>query len=141
MGRQQNPRITEFSTFIRHRRTELGISLVQLEQRTGIHNSRLSRWERGVEMPDRPERLTPLAHGLEVPVADLYTLAGIDLSGQLPTLRPYLRSKYGAALPADALAEIVAYVDRVAGRYGVSTGPASGEDEQPFPSDEVAYSM
>lgn len=82
-------------------------------------------------MPDRAERLAALARGLEVPPADLFALAGIDLPDELPTLRPYLRSKYGAALPAEALAEIARYVDGVASRYGVTTGPAPGEDEIP----------
>lgn len=134
MGRQQNPRITEFSSFIRARRHELGISLGQLEARTGLHNSRISRWERGIEMPDRPERLVALAAGLEVPTADLYALAGVDIPDELPTLRPYLRSKYGGALPDEALAEIARYSDQIASRYGVSTGPAPGEDELPTPT-------
>ena len=132
MSRQQNPRITHFSTFIRQRRQELGISLMQLSERTGLHDSRLSRWERGLEMPDRPERLAALATGLEVPTADLYALAGIDLPDELPTLRPYLRSKYGGALPDEALAEIARYSDQIAAQYGVSTGPVNGEDEIPL---------
>ena len=84
-------------------------------------------------MPDRPDRLIALAKGLEVPSADLYALAGIDLPETLPTLRPYLRSKYGTALPPQALADIAAYVERVASSYGITTGPAPGEDEQPLP--------
>jgi len=87
-------------------------------------------------MPDRPERLAALAAGLEVPTADLYALAGIDLPDELPTLRPYLRSKYGGALPDEALAEIARYSDNVARRYGVTTGPAPGEDELPLPTNE-----
>jgi len=133
MSRQQNPHITDFSQAIHQRRQELGLSLTVLESRTGIHNSRLSRWERGIEMPDRPDRLIALARGLEVPAADLYSLAGIDLPETLPSHRPYLRSKYGAALPPEALEQIAGYADRIAARYGISTGPAPGEDEQPLP--------
>ena len=133
MGRSQNPRITEFSQFILARRQELEISLLELERRTGLHNSRISRWERGVEMPDRPERLAALAAGLEVSTADLYAVAGVDIPDDLPTLRPYLRSKYGDALPEEALADIAQYSERVASRYGVTTGPAPGEDELPEP--------
>ena len=48
-------------------------------------------------MPSRPDRLTALAAGLE--------------------------------LPPEAIADIEAYSARVAARYGVSTGPAPGEDE------------
>jgi transcriptional regulator with XRE-family HTH domain len=129
MSRQQNPRITEFSQFIRQRRTELGLSLTALEDRTGFHNSRLSRWERGIEMPDRADRLHALAHGLEVPVAELFSLAGIDIPADLPSHRLYLRSKYGAALPPEALGAIADYADQIASHYGVSTGPRPGEDE------------
>src|SRR4051794_15051209 len=70
--------------FLLHRRVELGLSLAQLETRTGIHMSRLNRWERGEDHPGRPERLTALAQGLEVPAADLYLLAGMDLAPELP---------------------------------------------------------
>ncbi len=129
MSRTENPRVTDFSEFLRNRRQELGLSLVDLEQRTGLHNSRLSRWERGIEMPDRVERLSQLARGLDVPVADLYALAGVELPTELPTLRPYLRSKYGDSLPTAALAEIARYGDYVASRYGITTGPRPGEDE------------
>ncbi|HWJ98261.1 MAG TPA: helix-turn-helix transcriptional regulator [Acidimicrobiales bacterium] len=129
MPRGQNPQITEFSKYLRHRRRELQIPLSELESRTGIHNSRLSRWERGIEMPDRPERLSALARGLDVDLADLYALAGIELPTTLPTLRPYLRSKYGSTLPADALDEIARYSDYIAARHGVVTGPRPGEDE------------
>jgi transcriptional regulator with XRE-family HTH domain len=118
-----------FADFILQRRTQLGLSLVQLEGRTGIHNSRLSRWERGIEKPSRPDRLTALAGGLEIPPADLYLLAGIELAPELPSMRPYLRSKYGPELPSAAIADIEAYSSRVAARYGISTGPAPGEDE------------
>ena len=118
-----------FGDFLLHRRAELGISLVELETRTGIHNSRLSRWERGAEFPSRPERLTVLAAGLEVPLSDLYLAAGIEPTPQLPSMRPYLRSKYGPELPAEAIAEIEAYSNQIAARYGISTGPAPGEDE------------
>lgn len=118
-----------FATFIRTRRAELGLSLPQLEARTGINGSRLSRWERAIDMPSRPDRLTALARGLDVPPTDLYLLAGMDLAPELPSMRPYLRSKYGNELPADALAEIEAYAADIAAHYGVSTGPAAGEDE------------
>lgn len=120
-----------FAAFIRRRRLELGISTLELERRTGIHQSRLSRWERAIDMPARPERLTALARGLEVPATDLYSLAGMDLSSELPSMRPYLRSKYGSQLPAEAIAEIESFSRQVAGRYGASIGPAPGEDEQP----------
>ena len=114
---------------IAHRRRELGLTLNQLEKRTGINTARLSRWEQGLDSPQRPERLTALARGLDLPPADLYVAAGLDLSGQLPSLRPYLRSKYGDSLPPAALKEIERFSARLAAKYGLNTGPAPGQDE------------
>ena len=130
MSRRSNPHITEFSAFVRQRRQELGLSMRELESRSGIHNSRISRWEQGIEMPDRVDVLRSLARGLAVPLADLYAVAGIDIPEILPSHRPYLRSKYGTTLPEEALDRIADYADRVAAQYGVATGPRPGEDEQ-----------
>ncbi len=112
------------AAFIRDRRIELGLSNAELERRTGIHQSRLSRWERGIDTPSRIDRLDALARGLELPPSDLYLAAGLTLSRELPSMRPYLRSKYGNDLPPEAIADIEA----IAARY-VSTGPEPGEDE------------
>lgn len=133
MPRTGNPHRTELSRLIRSRRRELGISLGELERRTGLHNSRLSRWERGLEAPDRPARLVALAEGLELPLADLYLAAGIKPVDQLPSHRIYLRSKYGEQVPPEALADIAAYAEKIATRYGADLGPNPGEDEEPAP--------
>lgn len=129
MVRRQHNEYREFSDYILQRRQDLGISLLELERRTGLHNSRLSRWERGIDMPDRPERLASLARGLEVQPADLYVLAGVELIDQLPSHRLYLRSTY-KQLPHEAVREITAYAEDVIRRYGDHVGPADGEDEQ-----------
>lgn len=113
------------AALLKSRRQELGISTNELERRTGIHQSRLSRWENGTDAPSRVDRLTALAEGLELPPSDLYLAAGLDLSAELPSMRPYLRSKYGTDLPLEAIADIEA----IAARYGISSGPAPGEDE------------
>ncbi len=97
----------------------------ELERRTGIHQSRLSRWEAGIDAPARIDRLTALAEGLDLPPADLYLAAGLELAPDLPSMRPYLRSKYGEDLPPNAMAEIEA----IAARYGIPAGPGPGEDE------------
>lgn len=128
MSRTSNPKASEFSEFIRSRRAELQISLLELERRTGFHNSRLSRWERGIEMPDRADRIAKLAKGLELAPADLYVAAGIDLIDQQPSHRLYLRSKYHQ-LPADALNDFAAYAERVISEHGIASGPEHGEDE------------
>lgn len=120
---QNPPHPTAFSRLILSRRLELGLSQQQVSDRSGMgFRSRLSRWERGITQPQEPERFAVLAQALRLPVADLYNAAGLDLQ-ELPSLRPYLWAKYGAALPTEALTEIASYAEAIAARYGVNTGP------------------
>ena len=83
------------------------------------------RWESGEDSPSRIDRLAVVAEALDLPPSDLYLAAGLDLSPDLPSMRPYLRSKYGDELPPEAIEQIEA----IAARYGISAGPAPGEDE------------
>lgn len=64
--------------------------------------------------------------------ADLFAVAGYSTPQDVPTLRPYLRAKYGV-LPESAIAEVEAYLTAVAAQYGgvAAGGPLNGEDEQP----------
>lgn len=131
MPKTGTPHDTALSRLIRTQRTRLGLSLAQLERRTGLHNSRLSRWERGLELPDRPARLVALAKGLELPLADLYLAAGIEPATQLPSCRTYLKAKYGDVLPPEAMEDIARHAETVAQRHQVDLGP---NPDQPDPT-------
>lgn len=108
-----------FGDFIRQRRSELGLSLRQVEERTGIHNSRLSRWERGEQKPASADLLPHLAAALEVPMADLCQRAGQAITDALPHVHPYLHTKYGSHLPAAVLRELVEHCEAVLANHGV----------------------
>ncbi len=112
---------------IRERRHALGLGLQEVADRAGMNKSSLIRIEYDRRAAPQPDTLTNLARVLQLSVADLFTLAGYSTPQDLPSLRPYLRTKYGE-LPPEALAEIEDYLARFGG-YG--TGPADGEDEQP----------
>jgi transcriptional regulator with XRE-family HTH domain len=100
---------------IRQYRAAAGLSLRQLEDLTDIDDSRI-------------------AEALGVPLADMYAIAGYDSPGELPTLKPYLRTKY-RRLPAEAADQLEAYAERLAKKHGVDlSGPAPGEDESPEPT-------
>lgn len=119
---------------IRESRTAAGLSLRQLEELTGIDDGLLTRMERGVILTPAPDKLGRVAEALNVPLADLYAIAGYDAPSELPTLKPYLRTKY-RKLPASAADELEAYAERLAKKHGVHlSGPAPGEDESPEPS-------
>lgn len=109
-----------FGDFIRKRRTELGISLRELSERTGIHNSRLSRWERGGQRPETADLLAPLATALDVPLADLCRNAGDDIARGLPHVTPYLHLKYGHHLPTEVLHDLVAHCEDILARHAVT---------------------
>ena len=68
---------------------------------------------------------------LAMDLVDIYRPLGYDAPTSLPSLRPYLRSKY-SELPAEAAEQLERYAERLAKRHGVDlSGPAPGEDEVP----------
>ncbi|TWP34337.1 helix-turn-helix domain-containing protein [Leekyejoonella antrihumi] len=104
------------------------LSIRQAASEADISKSLLDAWER--DQVDSPElgKLLRLAAVLEIDPTAACEAAGYDLSGTLPSIKPYLRSKY-PTLPASALQEIAEITEK----YGIDpnhTGPRPGEDEQ-----------
>ncbi len=116
---------------IKAKRAEAGVSLPKLEALTGIDDGLLSRMESGLILTPSPDKLGRIADALKIPLADLYALADYAAPSQLPSMRPYLRTKY-RELPEEAAEQLDAYVKRLAKKHGVDlSGPAPGEDEEP----------
>jgi transcriptional regulator with XRE-family HTH domain len=113
---------------VHSRREALGLSLRQLGQRIGTTDTTVMRIESGEIKSPRGDLLRTLAEALDVPSADLFSAAGYTVPTELPSFRPYLRTKY-ADLPPDALTELEDTFADIARRYGTD-GPAPGEDEQ-----------
>lgn len=111
-----------FGEWLRAFRISRGLSMRDLEARSGIQSGTLSRLEKGQFRP-KPDNVQRLARALQVPHADLMVAAGYPAQ-QLPMLRPYLRAAFGMQ-EADA-ADVERYIQR---KYGASTGPRDGEDE------------
>lgn len=114
-----------FGDLIRQRRTELGLSLRQVSARTGIHNARLSRWERGEQRPESADLLPVLASALDLPLEDLCQRAEAHLGQGLPHVTPYLHLKYGQHLPTDALHGLIAHCEDVLAAHGVEVSDAA----------------
>ena len=111
---------------LRQRRSELGLSLSQLAEATGLHKSFLSRLESGIVRQPSADSLQRVAAALELPDTTVFGLLDDRARDQLPPLQPYLRAKYD--LPDAVIADIAGYL----ARYGdVSSGPRDGEDEEP----------
>jgi transcriptional regulator with XRE-family HTH domain len=110
-------------------REQLGISSRELARRSGIRNSTVSRLELAEVPAPRPDTLKALADALGIDLADVFATAGYAQPDGLPTLTPYLRSKYGD-LPAKAQKELERSFAEIARKYGYSPdGPSHGEDE------------
>lgn len=127
MGQDSGP--TELGRFLRYAREERGWSTRQLAERSGVYQTTIVRIETGQFTSLTPDRLALLAAALDLPLADLYSLAGYPLPTELPALPAYLRAKY-RDLPAPAHEELAAYVAHLTDKYGVTpAGPRPGEDE------------
>ncbi len=108
-------------------RARAGLSTPQLAALTGVSQSNIVRLEQGRIASPSAASLQRLGAALDVPLHELYRLAGIPLPG----LQPYLRASYGLS-PEDA-ARAQAYIERLAERYGADgSGPAEGADEAPL---------
>lgn len=117
---------------IRYRREAVGWSLRQLEERTSIDNSLLTRMEQGRILKPAPDNVRRIAEALDIPLADLYALADWAVPTELPSPGPYLRAKY-RDLSESALRALTRDVDQLLARHGIdmTSGPAPGEDETP----------
>lgn len=101
----------------------------ELARQIGTDTAYLVRLERGEYRSPRPDILANVATALDVPMSDLYAIAGYIAPTELPSLTPYLRTKY-RQLSDDALDSVDAYLQHIADNEGVNlNGPAPEEDE------------
>jgi transcriptional regulator with XRE-family HTH domain len=114
---------------IRQRREDRALTIRGLEAASGVNVSSIVSLERGDILAPQPDTLKALAAALDMPVSDLFTVAGWLPADELPTLKPYLRAKY-RQLDERAIADLERYARQLADRHG-SSGPLGHEDEQP----------
>ncbi|MGZ6609005.1 MAG: helix-turn-helix domain-containing protein [Solirubrobacteraceae bacterium] len=101
----------QLGEYVRSRRTAKGFSLAQAERRSGVDLTYWSKLELGDVRAPNPRYLAAIANTLEVPVQELYGLAGYYLPEQLPSFGPYLRARYD--LDAAAFAQLLAVFEQV----------------------------
>lgn len=133
---KQESKLREFSmikderqalaNILRGKRIELGLSARELARQAGIDNATITLLEQCKISHPRVETVRALAAILGVPLADIYSAMNWLPEGELPSLRPYMRAKYGELTEAE-LSEIERFVLVVSGRN--HHGPRRGEDE------------
>ena len=114
---------------IRRRREERGLGVRGLEAASGVNVASIVFLERGDILAPQPDTLKAIAAALDMPISDLFTVAGWLPANELPTLKPYLRAKY-RELDEKAIADLERYAEQLTKKYG-SHGPIDHEDEQP----------
>lgn len=87
-------RARQLGEYIRQLRIGHTASIRGLADRAGIDSSGLTRLESGHVRNPRPGTLSALARALDVPLADLFARAGYTTPHELPSVEPYLRTKY-----------------------------------------------
>ncbi len=117
----------ELGNYIRQARQTKGISTRTLAAEVGIDSSQIVRLEQGLVGSPKGDVLAGIANFLELPLADVFGLAGYAAPNELPSFKPYLRAKYHD-LPSGAVAELERSFTEIAKRYGTD-GPRRGEDE------------
>lgn len=113
---------------IRETREEAGLSARGLEEECGLDHSFISKLEKGKYQSVSIKSLTALAGALDLPIEDLYTLAGYQVPDSLPSFGPYLRARYGEELPDGARAALNELFDTLSRNY---SGSEVVDDEEP----------
>lgn len=117
---------------LREKRQELGMSTREVSQATGFDQTTVVRLEQGQYLNPDPDKLRAIAAALDLNLADVLEMADYPIPTELPSMGPYLRTKY-RDLPADAIDEVHAQVAHVLKKHGIepNDGPRDGEDELP----------
>lgn len=100
----------------------------ELARRAGTNKTTITRLEMG-RIP-KPETLQAIAKALDLPPRELLASANYLDPDDLPSMTPYLRTRYGY-LSDSARAEIAQSFRDIQKKYGYAGGhgPSAGEDE------------
>ena len=105
-----------------------GLSTRKLAEEIGTTHSYIHKLEAGWFHSISPDHINALALVLDLDPQDLFTLAGYQVPEGLPTLVPYMRTKYGEELPDAAITEMSSFFDYLRTKYG-EAGPIDDEGE------------
>ncbi len=122
----------QFGDYVKRLRTNRKFGSRELARKAGIDSGTMTRLEQGKICSPRIDTLKRLAGALEVPVADLYAVAGYSAPYDVPGISSYLHAYYGY-LPEERVQEINEYIERILDQYDdeqeLRRGPVLCEDE------------
>jgi len=109
-----SPEPSSLSDALRAGREAQGLTISQLAVLLEVDPGQVFRWESGERKP-KADKLTALARRLELPIDELFALAGWPLPARSVDLPAMLRSQYD--LPPEAIAEVQRDIERIAKKY------------------------
>ena len=124
MGDQERENLAKF---IKERLALLDIRAAELARRAGVDRTVISLLLQKKIRHPRVDTIQSLANALEVPVGDLFAQMDWLPEESLPSLLPYMRTKYQDLSP-EALAEIERFVTQHSREY--RGAPRPHEDEE-----------
>lgn len=104
---------------LKARREELGLSTHKLAKLAEINQATVVRIEAGSILVPHPDKLSRVAGALGLRSAEVYALADYLFPNDLPSLRPYLRTRYDQLLDED-ISKIEELAARLAKKRGFS---------------------
>jgi transcriptional regulator with XRE-family HTH domain len=118
----------ELGALIHAHRLAADMSTTELAKRSGIDRSTIYRIEGGEFSEPSPQRLQRIASALGTEVEDYFALAGYFTTHGMPTLGPYLRTKYDVA--PEVAEEVERYL-RFLQQEGGAHNQTSNDSDQP----------
>jgi transcriptional regulator with XRE-family HTH domain len=120
---------SQLSRELRRSRQALGLSIRELARRAGVNPTTVMRLEDGDIANPTPTTLVPIAEALGLSPSDLLIWANYTAPDDLPSFRPYLRTKY-RRLPTETVNELDEAFKSILKKHGyAANGPQAGEDE------------
>jgi transcriptional regulator with XRE-family HTH domain len=119
-------------TFLRKSRKAQKLSTHELSRISGLNQATIVRLEQGEFRNPDPDKLRAMAESLDLNLSDVLLMADYPVPAELPSVGPYLRTKY-RDLPPEAVDQLQSQIARVLKKHGIEPGkgPIVGEDEQP----------
>lgn len=100
-----------FGEYLRDLRAQRKQSVRGLAAAAGIDSGTVTRLEQGSIHAPSPDTLKQLASALDVPLADLFVMAGYIMPQELPSITPYVHARY-RHLPHTTRLKIAEYCNR-----------------------------
>jgi transcriptional regulator with XRE-family HTH domain len=123
----------EFGEYLQSLRRQRKLGIRELARKAAIDSGGITRIEKGQARP-RPDTLKCLAIALEVPVSDMFAMAGYVTPSDLPSISTYLRVCY-RDLSDESLIHLEGYIRHlIDDRHLDPNGPVAFEDETENPS-------